>query len=55
MYAPLHCHNRNAIDFSDHQPARVALRCRTHESRYVFIRDSGSLIKIVGETTETTA
>jgi hypothetical protein len=55
MYAALHRHYGHTVNFSNYQPSRMTLRRRTHESRYLFIRDRDRLIKVVGKATQTTA
>src|SRR5215213_10467264 len=54
MNAALHREHRNTVDLSDHEPPGVTLRRRAHETRYVFVRNTDRLFKIIGETAQST-
>src|ERR1043165_8330237 len=55
MQPALHREYGNAVDLADYQSPCMTLRRRTHETRYVVVRNTYRFLKVVGETTETTA
>src|SRR5262245_60969645 len=55
MQPALHGEHGDVIDLADHQPAGMTLRRRAHKTRYVLVRNTYSILKIVSETTETAA
>src|SRR5215213_3043887 len=55
MHAALHREHGNTINLADHELPGVPLRCRAHETRYVFVRDVDSLFEVIGETTQSTS
>src|SRR5215470_5564536 len=55
MNASLHREHGNRIDLADDKSPGVALRGRTHEARYVFVRNADGLFKVISKTAESTA
>src|SRR5215204_5653330 len=55
MNPTLHREHGNILDRADDQSPGVALRCRAHETRYVFIRNADSLFEVISETAQSTA
>src|SRR5215211_8953787 len=55
MNPTLHREHGNTVYLADDQLPGVALRCRAHETWYVFIRNADSLFEVISETTQSTA
>src|ERR1043165_8806452 len=55
MNAPLHGKHGNILDLADDELAGMSLRCRAHETWYLFVRNGDRFFEVVGETAESTA
>src|ERR1044071_6114223 len=55
MNAALHRQHGNAVDLADHEPPGMALGSRTHETRYLLVRNADRFFKVISETAQPTA